>query len=50
MLSPLHTKMEISTTSSRNLQDQVDFDVEHETFFIQQLLDESEGLSDAKFP
>ena len=50
MLSPLHTKMESSTTSSHNLQDQVDLDVEYETFSIQQLCNESEGLSDAKFP
>ena len=50
VLSLLHTKMESSTTSSHNLQDQVDLDVEYETLSIQQLCNESEGLSEAKFP
>ena len=50
VLSPVHTKMESSNTSSHNLQDRVDLDVEYGTFSIQQLCNESEGLSDAKFP
>ena len=50
VLPPLHTKMESSITFSHNLQDQVDLDVEYETFSIQQFCDESEELSGAKFP
>ena len=49
MLSLFHTKMESSTTSSHNLEDQVNLDVEYETFSIQQLGNEGEGLCDAKF-
>ena len=48
MLSLLYTKMENSTTSSHNLQNQIDLDVEYETFSIKQLCNESEELSDAK--
>ena len=49
VLSPLHTKMESLTSSTHNLQDQVDFDVEYETFSVQQLCNESEELSDTNF-
>ena len=49
MLSLFHTKMESSTTSSHNLEDQVNLDVVYETFSIQQLGNEGEGLCDAKF-
>ena len=49
VLPLFHTNMESSTTSSHNLEYQVNLDVKYETFSIQQFGNEGEGLRDAKF-
>ena len=50
VLSLLHTKMDSSTTSSHNLQDQVDLDVEYETFSYDSCVMRAENFLTQSFP